>query len=330
MKLIDTIYINTGGGAVLLNLIIENLGQQEDIYFLFDIRFSPKQLPKQYKYIKNSEKERWKFYWREKKNMTSVFCFGNVPPPIQLNVPTITYFHNQIIVDIDRQVLTIKQVLLFWIKRQYTKLIKSHSDLYIVQTKYFAESLSKCFGIKEEKICLCPFWENGKYRHLANNKKNSMAFGYVSLPYPHKQHDKLLTAWERLAQRECFPVLHLTVPDTYSIFRRINVLKEKGIVIINHGLCDPSEIYKECKYQIFTSSRESFGLGLIEAADAGCKVIAPNLPYVKASIKPSYTWEITTPETIAEAVLYCLSHELPYSEIIVQNEWSKFISLINK
>jgi glycosyltransferase involved in cell wall biosynthesis len=156
-----------------------------------------------------------------------------------------------------------------------------------------------------------------------------MAFGYVSLPYPHKQHDKLLTVWELLTQKKYFPVLHLTVPDTYSIISRINVLREKGLAIINHGLCDPSEIYKECKYQIYPSSCESFGLGLIEATDAGCKVIAPNLSYVLASIKPSYIWESTIPETIADTVLYCLSHEIPQSEIVIQNELTKLASLIN-
>jgi glycosyltransferase involved in cell wall biosynthesis len=328
MKLIDTVYIHMGGGAVLLDLMIRNFGQQEDLCFLFDIRYSPRQFPKHYKFIKYSEIERWKFYCGEKKNLSSVFCFANVPPPFRLKVPVFTYFHNHVVVDIDKQVLTKKQVLLYLIKQQYIKSLKSHTNLFIVQTKSFAESLSKHIGVSEKKL-LCPFWEDGKYRHLAAGDKNPIAFGYVSLPYPHKQHDKLLTAWELLAQKGCFPTLHLTAPDTYSITPRINALKEKGIAIINHGLCDPSEIYKECKYQIFPSSRESFGLGLIEAIDAGCRVITPNLPYVLASIKPSYTWKITTPESIADAVLYCLSHEIPQPEIVVQNEWTKLASLIN-
>ncbi|MDR2730986.1 MAG: hypothetical protein LBB81_08840 [Treponema sp.] len=132
MKLIDTVYIHTGGGAVLLDLIINNFGQQDDLYFLFDIRYSPKQIPKNYMFIKGKEIERLKFFCKNKNNLSSVFCFGNVPPPIRLKVPVTNYFHNAIIIDTDEQVLTKKSKYCYIGLKNNTSNFSNHIKVYLL------------------------------------------------------------------------------------------------------------------------------------------------------------------------------------------------------
>src|ERR1035437_6402397 len=99
MILIDALFINKGGGAVLLQYLIERIlahPDKDNFFFLLDPRFDkPAILDKNFVVINNSVIDRVKFYKLNKNNYTKVFCFANTPPPVKLIVPAYTYFHNQ-------------------------------------------------------------------------------------------------------------------------------------------------------------------------------------------------------------------------------------------
>ena len=99
MVLVDGLYINKGGGAVLLQYLIEKVlehPKKDDFFFLLDPRFDiPTGLTTNYVVIPNKLSERIKFYRQHRKDYSKVFCFANTPPPLKLKVPVYTYSHNQ-------------------------------------------------------------------------------------------------------------------------------------------------------------------------------------------------------------------------------------------
>lgn len=77
MLLIDAVYINNGGGLVLLKNLVDFLtGQFKDIYYLFDKRIEAvfQEIPvKNKKFISNSMLERHFFIKRIKINLIKLF-----------------------------------------------------------------------------------------------------------------------------------------------------------------------------------------------------------------------------------------------------------------
>lgn len=71
----------------------------------------------------------------------------------------------------------------------------------------------------------------------------------------------------------------------HEIFVLIENKKKLGYPIYNKGFVNHAtmeEVYAKAEFHIFPSLAESFGLGLVEAIDCGCKVIAADLPYTYA------------------------------------------------
>lgn len=76
--------------------------------------------------------------------------------------------------------------------------------------------------------------------------------------------------------------------------------------INNHGFIPMEELaslYMHCKATVYLSYNESFGLGLVEAMEAGCEVIASDRPFVYAICSPSIVFEPSSPSSIAEAIM---------------------------
>jgi len=105
MLLIDSLYINNSGGLGLLNYLIDEI-EKADIaaVYLIDIRN-----PSEYKGIISNRKillqpsmsNRRKFYKTLDSKFTKVLCFGNIPPPINLDskIWSFTYVHQYFYLD---------------------------------------------------------------------------------------------------------------------------------------------------------------------------------------------------------------------------------------
>jgi len=123
MLLIDTIYINTGGGKILLDYLIEELEKtDEQIFYLLDKRIEKE------KYIVKSSNtilylnsgffDRINFYKENKEKFSKVFCFGNIPPPIRLNIKVFTYFHGAAYIFLSKNDFSLKNRFLFFLKKK--------------------------------------------------------------------------------------------------------------------------------------------------------------------------------------------------------------------
>ena len=334
MVLIDALFINKGGGAVLLEYLIEQIlahPQKDDFFFLLDPRFDkPATLDKNYIVINNKINDRIKFYKQNRSKYAKVFCFANTPPPVKLNVPTYTYFQNQKLLEAPKHKFK-KDYFLVYLKYLVVKLYDKNNDYYIVQTPHMAEALV-AIGLKDAAHCLTiPFYDDRKYlaAHTPFTDRVKDEFVFISNPSPQKNHPTLLDAWEYLLEHGHTPKLHVTIDDTAPhLITRMEELVTRGAHIVNHVYLDPRELYFNCPYLIFPSVTESFGLPLIEAVDSGMKVLASNLPYVYDAIIPSITFEPYDKVSIADAVIYSLNNELQFPEIVTKNEVGRLVALL--
>ena len=337
MILIDALYINKGGGAVLLQYLMEKIlapPAKDQFFFLLDPRFDKLAvLDKNYAVVQNSMKARKKFYKETQSNYTKVFCFANTPPPVRIKAPTYTYLHNQKLLEAPRRVFS-KMYFTQYLKYLVIKLYNKNTDYYIVQTRHMVTELTN-IGLKDTAHTLSiPFYDNEKYT-TGNSKpferRVKDEFVFISNPSPQKNYPRLLDAWEYLLEKDFSPRLHVTIDDTApQLIDRVKELNARGARIVNHVYLDPRELYFNCPYLIFPSIIESFGLPLIEAADSGMKVIASDLPYVYDVVKPSLTFDPFDKIAIADAVINAMNPDLPFPEVVTRNDVDKLIALLLK
>jgi len=334
MVLIDALFINKGGGAVLLRYLIEKIlahPKRNQFFFLLDPRFDkPVALDTNYVVINNSISDRIRYYKQNKDNYAKVFCFANTPPPVKLSVPVYTYFHNQKLLEAPKQKFK-RSYFRTYLKYLFVKRYNRNTDYYIMQTPHMVKGLT-AIGLKDTTHCITiPFYDDRKYKapHTPFNERVKDEFVFISNPSPQKNYPALLNAWEYLLEKGQTPKLHLTIDDTApQLIARVNALNTRGSRIANHVYLDPRDLYFNCPYLVFPSTVESFGLPLIEAVDSGMKVLASNLPYVYDVIKPSLTFDPYDKVSIADAVVKALNSDLPFPEVVTKNEVDRLVELL--
>jgi hypothetical protein len=337
MLFIDAVYIHESGGKALLEYFIEKLiKQRKDFFILFDERltsFCIHQLsPNQYQFVTASERSRRKVYKSVSNRATTIFCFANVPPPIQiLKIPVFIYFQNVLLLSrfFDDNHYSIGSKFILLAKRSYIQWMNQPTYHWIVQSERVKQELSYRLSVNKNQVHVLPFFrEEVPVQHNAHQINK---FIYVADGVPQKNHTVLLQAWEYLQDRyQLTPELHLTIPARFTeLIASIQQLQHRGIKIINHGVLDKAELnllYQECGYLIFPSLRESFGLPLIEAVQAGCGVLASNLSFVADVITSSASFNPNDYKEIADLVADIVIHQkrLP-SYLTIQNQIPELI-----
>ena len=79
---------------------------------------------------------------------------------------------------------------------------------------------------------------------------------------------------------------------------------------------------------IFPSLAESFGLGLIEAIECGCKVIGADLPYTYEVCEPSIVFDPMDDESIFEAFEKSLDDAVKTSSPKIRNNINELINIL--
>lgn len=343
MILLDAIYINQSGGKVLLEYFIENLekeGLEGEVYFLIDSRLNSPVFnevsSKNIQRIDASESSRRKFYRANSSKFSKIFCFGNVPPPSKLkNVTVYILFHNALILTTKYSFYSKLAQFSFFAKRLYIRYLNHSSYTWIVQTEHMAALLSRVLNVNKSGIKILPFYAGNRFkdtnRKLPENNDN---FLYVADGVKQKNHFLLLKAWEWLFINYHEPiVLHLTIsPEFDTLISQIEDMQKRGVRIINHGQCNYEEIkflYTTCNYFVMPSLSESFGLPLIESAEAGCEIIASDLEYVYDVVIPMATFDPNNIDNMAQTIM--TTHSAPNlikTKLIISNKISNLIKLI--
>lgn len=325
--LLDALYINAGGGLNLLEYLVEVLVNRNiDVCLLKDSRCKVLAFEDRLSEVivlKASLHNRYKFYCKHKDDYRGVLCFANIPCPIKMPCPVYTYFHNANLLQIPKE-FSLCRKLLNWFKQTIIKILSGNTDRWIVQTDHMSYLLRKVFHVRNE-IYLLPFYRMPIQNHESANRTDYILVGNYTGT---RGHDELLMTWEKLLAKGMTPTLHLTVDD--EVFcDAINNAIGRGVRIINHGIIPfekVSQLYCQCKATVYPSTNESLGLGMIESLEAGCDVIAPDLPYVWSVCHPSETFSKGRIDTMVEAVI---KYEEGFSERSVLTINDKIDELID-
>ena len=336
MLLIDALYINNSGGKILLDYLISELEKtDESIKYFLDIRIKENHpLIKKSNtviYCKGSLIKRHFFYKKLGKSIDKVFCFGNIPPTLKLEIPVYTYFHQRLFIKIPEE-LAFSQKIILWIKSKFFQKFTANSQFWIMQTKSIKnEFLHKFQNIEKHKIIFMPFYPPfSKAFTIVDKEKNS--FLYVSNGSPHKNHQRLLKAFVKFYQKYKTGKLYITIGNEFlDLKKSIAAHQKKGVPIVNVGFLNRKELYSlytKSEFVVFPSLTESFGLGLLEAMENGCKVVGADLPYTHAVCKPSLLFNPYEIDSIATAFYNAITKNTRPTEQLVFNEIKSLIKLL--
>lgn len=334
MVLLDAIYINNSGGKILLDYLIENLESSGmHVHYLLDSRIfqnHPIINPgNDVTYLKSGLRPRHAFYKENKNKFSKVLCFGNLPPTLRLKAEVSTYFHQQLFIKIPDDITLINKIIIR-IKMMILNSTKKNTDRWIVQSENVKNGLSEKYNLKKEAVHIIPFFP--PLPPIKNITKNKYKFVYISNVGMHKNHKKLIEGFCKFYDKFKIGELGLTISEnaTFEI-ELIKSLQQRGYPIINFGFVgrnELSEIYASSEYLVFPSLSESFGLGLVEAIDRGCKVIGADLPYMYAVCEPSITFNPLSVDEITEAFEKSLDPDIKPTVIKVHNQVEILIKLL--
>lgn len=334
MILLDAIYVNNGGAKVLLDYIIEELEKTDrSVFYLLDIRVK-NNIPKIKKtntviYLKSSLYNRYKFYKNNSLKISVVLAFANLPPNIRLNCKVYTYFHQKIFLKIPKEYSFFVR-LKFNLKVLVLKSLKENTDFWIVQSQLVKSKLAQKKNIDEDKILILPFYP--PFSEKINPLREKNTYLYVSNGEPHKNHKVLIDAFCQFYDKNELGKLILTISKHYKdVFDLIEEKKQLGYPIENIGFIDRNlleVVYKKTEFLIFPSISESFGLGLVEAIDNGCKVIGADLQYTYEVCEPTLVFNPNVRESIVQTLCLSLKPDLPHSISKVHNEIATIIDLL--
>ena len=335
MILIDSLYINMGGGKVLLDYLCSRMIERGmEFTLLKDERCGVLHCDNNMKNVimmKAGLKERKFFYKKHREEFSAVLCFGNVPPPIKMPCRVHTYFHNINLLSIPSE-FPLMRKMRNWLKQRYITSLAKNTDTWIVQTKNTEACLRKVLPCNNKQVLQLPFYYiPEELKAQANNITGRKDYILVGNYTGTRGHDELLGAFYLLKDKGITPTLHLTVSDDNSFSKEIDHAISEGVQIQNHGIVPYSElveIYGQCKATIYPSINESLGLGIIEAIEAGCDVIASDLPFTHSICRPSEMLAQRTLKDIANAVIRYERGVSPKSQLLIHDCVEELIDML--
>lgn len=322
--------IHTGGGRVLLQMLIDVARHTGNIRFIVDRRL---RLPE--------DADASLFIRRVSPSLTSrllvefalpsiamnyerVLCFGNLPPIRRLPVPTSVFIQNRYLVESIKTTGFAKNARLRILgERNWLRTRLRNADDIIVQTDTM-KRLVQCNLQKEARTL--PFWreslQGSSNPAIFRKSVDGFRFVYPASGEPHKNHLILLAAWKCLSAESLTPTLVLTLdPDRDAQLLALTAHESEkfGIKVENQHCQSDSDIrllMKSADAIVFPSHVESFGIPLLEACGLGIPIIASENDVVRDILDPVQGFDPTSPISIARAVTRFLGVPTARTEIL--------------
>jgi len=301
--------IHHGGGRNLLLSLLNNLN--EPITAILDERMEyPAQLNENNTILKIAPRiiDRLIAEYRLKILCTKgdvILCFGNLPPLFKNKAKVYVYLQNRYLLSnrLNTELEFLTRLRLS-IERLWLRAFIRNATL-LVQTKSMAFEVSQNLN---KKAIIAPFYSSQPQSIQQDRNNNSIDYLYVASGEAHKNHRCLLEAWVILADLGVKPLLHLTldeIRDSDTLFLVEEAKQKYDLNITNQTYSQETihYLYKQSSALIYPSLFESFGLPLLEAADAGIPIIAPELDYVRDIVTPIETFDPKSPLSIARSIL---------------------------
>jgi glycosyltransferase involved in cell wall biosynthesis len=317
--IIHAVNIHTGGGAVLLDQIMQTVAHDETVRIFVDRRMhvadhipadrvhkiKPTLLARLAAEIRLA---------REAGENDRVLCLGNLPPLFRLRCPVTVFLQNRYLLQRadSFNALPFKVRVRLLLERAWLKLFQENADRFFVQASSMQQLARLRLRRPVECFAFVPDYLLRANTTPAQSTAPAHDFLYVASGEAHKNHRALIEAWKILAQEGLHPSLALTL-SPQDAEKCLNPAElPKDLQIINLGLLPHGrviELYQQVRALIYPSEFESLGLPLLEASHAGLPILAAELDYVRDVAEPVETFDPRSPVSIARAVRRFLRRE---------------------
>lgn len=310
--------IRAGGGLTLLKALLGAVAPSRPLLAFLDARAKPDlaELPRlEVKWVHPGLLGRLRAELALRAEVTSadrVLCFHGLPPLLPLRAETSVYLQNRLLVDGSmlagfsvrtRVRIRMERLILQWRRRRVGE--------YLVQTQSMLSATRDWLGRSDggdetASVRVLPFAQIPE----RNRPRDAEAayrwdFIYPASSEAHKNHMRLVEAWQILAERGEHPILALTLPAGELADKVLEQAQAKDLRIENLGVVSHArllESYGHARALIFPSLTESFGLPLVEAGSMGIPIIAGELDYARDVCTPQETFDPTSAISIARSV----------------------------
>lgn len=313
--------VHVGGGLVLLKSLIESVDPGCFAYLTLDARIGnqiaiPGEVPFQkFNATVSGRLAAELVLKKHARTAGSVLCFGALPPLFRLDAHVMLFAQNLSIVEAGTSTqFGWKVGARIFAERLWFRALASHVDEYIAQTSSVADKLRTVASARQMVRVLsfldipCNVPRRLEPSEADENVPKRYDFVYVASGIAHKNHKRLVLAWQILAQDGIFPSLCLTL----DLARNENLwnwisscASESGLKIENVGHIEHSAtpaLYRSSRALIFPSTMESVGLPLIEARRLGLPIVASELDFVRNTVDPEESFDPASETSIARAV----------------------------
>ena len=315
--LIDACYLNSKGGIVILNKLLDTITVKtlHKYIILIDIRISKLDTLSRFKYhiIEKNELSRTIFYIKNYNKIKSILCLSNFPPPVVINTPVFIYFHNVLFFSSKNKNMSKLERIKFSLKNVYLKLLNNKDYNWLVQTQIVKNLLVENNKFRSDKIFISPIF------HLNQEKviEKKDFFIYPTSNVKNKNNEKLIRAFidaSRKTDKNLNLYITLDRNELNFKYKLPKSLKIKFLGELEHY--DLIKLISEAKYLIFPSFEESFGLPLIEAKHNFCIILASDKEYVKELIDADFYFDPKDIKDISSQILNSLIIESPTVNIV--------------
>lgn len=256
-----------------------------------------------------------------------VLCFGNLPPLFPSRAKVSVFLQNRYLATrASTAGLPIKTRLRLNLERLWLRACLRTATL-VVQTETMAREVQMKLGKRALAVPFFPILQPVS-RLLEDHDYD---YVYVASGEPHKNHRKLVEAWEILFRRGVRPSLCLTLTSARDeelwewVGRRKAMLGLSIDMLDVSGEAAVSRLLARSRAVIYPSLFESFGLPLLEAKNARLPIIASERDYVRDLVEPVATFDPESALSIARAVLRHLDKPM---ETVAIHDPSAFLNEI--
>ncbi|WP_319081796.1 glycosyltransferase [Aliarcobacter skirrowii] len=265
------------------------------------------------------------------KKIDNALYFGNLPPLVK-SKNSVVYFHNlYLLMPFQKLIRTsAKFFVKYFLQQLYIRFFIKNVDIVACQNDEIKKQFIKKFNFKN--IWLLPFFRLCD-KELLEKSEKIYDFCYVSLAYPHKNHQRLLEACQILSDEKVHFSLALTIEEGHDdLIEKIKLINKKGnIKISNLGKISKEEVcklYAQSRCLVFPSTKETFDLGLVEAVNMDLDVIASDLDYVYQSIEPSLVFDPISSLDISLKMKEYLKEQTKHSKVKIENKINDLIQIL--
>lgn len=253
---------------------------------------------------------------RQAKKEDLVICFGSLPPLFSTKGNIFIFIQNKLVFDkVSLSSFPFKVKVALQVQRIIFNFFLKRNHHLVVQSQAMHELMMAHQSSTElDRLHLFPLVPSSLLPKKIDSVKDvdveisEKKFIYVASGDAHKNHLRLLSAWELLAKEGLYPKLLLTLINKQDVelLGEINKMRLRFPVKIDNlgALSHEQSIaaYKSADALIFPSLIESFGLPLIEASNANLPIIASESDFVRDLVVPVQTFDPLSVTSIARAV----------------------------